>query len=166
MGYGFCIQDNPCDEVTIRLGRPPESVHAALKNKFPARFISPGWDPEEATFFLRSSHHYSGGYRNEISCLRGLSSDMFGTIRTIISFAFQAQLEDGDEISDDELDYASIQAILDRLLDKRQAIVQWDSHLPPQPQNIRQTHAKTYRDGQLRILNEIISELQEHLENV
>jgi hypothetical protein len=91
---------------------------------------------------------------------------MFGTIRTIISFAFQAQLEDGDEISDDELDYASIQAILDRLLDKRQAIVQWDSHLPLQPQNIRQTHAKTYRDGQLRILNEIISELQEHLENV
>jgi len=167
MGYGFCTPENPCDEVAIRLGRPPEPVHAALRRKYPARYSSPEWDPEAATFYLRGSRHYSAGYpppmhENKLRCLRGLPPDFYGTIYTILTYAFQAQNE-GEEISEEELVEATLHAILERLVEKRNGIVKWNTELPAQPSNAKQKYAKIYRDGQLEILDEIIGELQGHL---
>jgi len=160
VGYGFCIENNPCDVVAIRLGRPPEPVHAILQKQFPTRFSSSDWGSDEATFFLRGSQHYSGGYENSMQCLRGLPPEMFGAIRAILAYAFQGQTKEGSEITEDELDDAAVQAIHDRLSDKRNAIVQWNSHLPSQPQNIRQAQAQIYREGQIKILEEILGELE------
>jgi hypothetical protein len=165
-GYGFCIESNPCDVVAIRIGRPPEPVHAALRVQFPTRFSTPDWSPDEATFFLRGSNHYTGGYEDcSMPCLRGLPPEMYAAIRAILAFAYAAHIEQG-EMTEDDLDEASIQAIHDRLSDKRNSIVQWNSQLPPQPQNQRQAQAKIYRDGQLRILDEILSELDIRLEEL
>jgi hypothetical protein len=168
MGYGFCIPSNPCDEVAIRLGRPPPAVHTTLRSKFPKRFSTPEWDPEAATFFLRGTKHYSGGYpppmhEVKLRCLRGLPPDLYGTIHTILTHAFQIQHE-GEVISDEELVEASLHAILERLVAKRESIVQWDEMLVGGPKNVKQRFAKIYRDGQLEILEEIIEELKSHLE--
>jgi hypothetical protein len=168
MGYGFCIPSNPCDEVAIRLGRPPQPVHATLRTKFPTRFTTTEWDPEAATFFLRGSKHYSGGYPPpmhsiKLKCLRGLPPDFYGTIHTILTYAFQTQHE-GEEISEEELVEATLYAILERLVEKREGIVKWDEMLVDGPKNVKQKFAKIYRDGQVGILEEIIGELKEHLE--
>jgi hypothetical protein len=169
MGYGFCIPANPCDEVPIRLGRPPLPVAEQLRLKYPTRFSTSEWDPEAATFFLRGSQHYSGGYppmmhQVKLRCLRGLPPDFYGTIHTILSYAIQIQ-HPGEDISEEELVEATLDAILERLVEKRNGIVKWDSELPSEPQNIKQKFAKTYRDGQLDILEEIVGELQGQLEH-
>jgi hypothetical protein len=151
----------------MRLGRPPLQVHTALRKKYPARFTTPEWDPEAATFFLRGSKHYSGGYPPpmhsvKLQCLRGLPPDFFGTIHTILTYAFQNQHE-GEEISEEELVEATLYAILERLVEKRNGIVKWDDLLVDGPKNSKQKFAKVYRDGQLEILEEIIGELKGHL---
>lgn len=157
MGYGFCIPNNPCDQVTIGLGKPPEEVHAALRQAFPLQFSSPEWTAEQSAFFLRGSRHYSGGFQHEISCLRGIPPELFHTICAILSYS------NGD-MDDEELVDATVGAILDRLRVKRTAIVRWDDELPDVPQNIRQMYAKIYRDGQIEILTEIIGELEGYFE--
>jgi hypothetical protein len=168
MGYGFCIPSNPCDEVPIRLGRPPPPVQEQLRLKYPTRFSTSDWDPEAATFFLRGSRHYSGGYpppmhEVKLRCLRGLPPDFYRTIHSILRYAFQTQ-HAGEEITEEELVEATLDAILERLVDKRNGIVKWNDELPAEPQNIKQKVAKIYRDGQLEILEEIIGELQGQLQ--
>ncbi|KAF2431708.1 SET domain-containing protein [Tothia fuscella] len=171
VGYGFCTPNNPCDEVAIRLGRPPQAVHTALQEKFPARFRSTVWDPDDATFYLRASQHYTSGYTSQyqdlpglptLSCLRGLPAEFYGTIHMILSFAFAAQ----GGIAEEELQHAAIGAILERLTDKRDGIMVWNEHLPPKPMNKRQEYAKMYRDGQLEIMHEIIGELESYLNDL
>jgi len=157
MGYGFCIPDNPCDAVTVRLGKPPEEVYAALRETFPSQFSSPEWTADSSTFFLRGSHHYSGGYPHEMPCLRGIQPELFHAVCAILSYT-------DSELNDEALVDATISAILDRLRDKRSAISRWDEDLPPTPQNMRQAYAKHYRDGQLKILNEVITELEGYFE--
>jgi len=65
-------------------------------------------------------------------------------------------------MNDDDIVDASIDAILDRLRDQRTAILKWNPELPAEPQNVRQTYAKIYRDGQIAIVEEIIGELEEY----
>jgi hypothetical protein len=65
-------------------------------------------------------------------------------------------------MNDEDIADAAIGAILARLKDKRTAILKWNSILPVEPQNMRQTYAKIYRDGQITILEEIIGELEQH----
>ncbi|TID14751.1 SET domain-containing protein [Venturia nashicola] len=165
-GYGFCMENNPCDVVAIRIGKPPESVHEALRAQFPTRFSSLDWSPDEATFFLRGSNHYTGGYDECVMpCLRGLPPEMYAAIRAILTFSYKAYIE-GGEMTEADLDEASLQAIHDRLSEKRNAIIMWNSQLPHQPQNQKQAQAKIYREGQLSILEEILKELDTKLEEL
>jgi hypothetical protein len=176
MGYGFTTANNPCDEVPIRLGRPPPPVHAALRTKFPTRFTSMEWDPDHATFYLRGSGHYTGGYTSQyvnltdpmlanLPCLRGLPVEFYGTVHSILEFAFAAQAgEGGDGITEEELRDATLGAILERLQQKKDGIVARNEDLPRKPMNARQEYAKIYRDGQVEILGEVIGELEGYLE--
>jgi hypothetical protein len=163
MGYGFCVVDNPCDQLLLRLARPPAEIYAALKARIPNQFRSDAWIAEESGFYIRGSKHYTGGYDNNfgLSCLRGMPPELVMVIQTFVSFSF------GSDASDDnsqlELWYATLDALLHRLQQKRDAITQWDSSLPVSPQNKRQHFSKIYRDGQLSILNEVIAELEEFL---
>jgi hypothetical protein len=179
MGYGFTLSQNPCDEVPIRLGRPPPAVHAALRTKLTARFTSTEWNPDEATFYLRGRGHYTGGYTSEYThlddedsalaiaaCLRGLPIDFYRTVHTIMQCAFgaQAAAEGTQAIEDEELRDATLGVILERLVQKRDGIAAWDGELPVKPANARQAYAKIYRDGQVGILEEVIGELEMCLE--
>lgn len=67
-------------------------------------------------------------------------------------------------MDDEDLVDATIGAILERLREKRTAIVKWNDELPEEPQNIRQKYAKIYRDAQIEILSDIIRELESYFE--
>lgn len=162
-GYGFCTPKNPCDEVALRIGRPPEAVHALLRVQFPDRFELPDWTDEAATFFLRGSGHYSRGYEHghDQPHLQGIPPQLLGTIRGILDYSYKLQ---GEELLDEHLDPAAVDAILERLVAKNMGIRQWDNMLPAKPANDKQKFAQMYRNGQLDILEDIIGELQEYLE--
>src|ERR1700744_5373398 len=166
MGYGFCTVDNPCDQVLLRLARPPPEIHAALREKVPMHFKSDSWISEESGFYIRGSNHYSGGYDNTfgLPCLRGVPPELVLAIQTFISFSF-----DPDDLGDnheEELWFGTLDPLLHRLQQKRDAIKHWDSTLPAHPQNRRQEFAKIYRDGQLSILSEVIGALEEFLDPI
>ena len=155
MGYGFSLENNPCDEFTIRIGQPPAEVFTALREAFPVQFSSSEWTVESSTFYLRGSKHYSGGFQHDLSCLRGIQPELFHTICAILSYS-------NCDMNDDDIADAAVSAILDRLRDKLTAILKWNSVLPAEPQNMRQAYAKIYRDGQITILEEIIGELEQY----
>lgn len=161
MGYGFCIPDNPCDQVAIRIAKPHATIHAELKRCIPMYFKSEPWSDQESVFYVRGSNHYSGGYTNSwnMKFLRGLPQEFVLAIRIIISFSWEPYHEDLHS-QEAQLWYDTIEVVLDRLLEKRRAITQCDKDLPLSPQNQRQQHAKAYRDGQLGILQEVIGEIE------
>jgi hypothetical protein len=170
MGYGFCIKDNPCDQVVLRLAKPPPPIHAALRHQLPATFTSADWSTDESGFYLRGSAHYAGGYVNPLlsnsggsstgaSALRGIPPALLSALHIMVSFAFESG-QTSDRARQAERWWATFDALLARLEHKRDAIVVWDEHLPAEgPRNRCQAFAKIYRDGQLAILNEVIAEL-------
>jgi hypothetical protein len=162
-GYGFCILHNPCDEVAVRIGKPPDPVHLLLREKYPERFKTSEWTDEDAMFFIRGCNHYSGGYeRHESEAhLRGVPHELMHTIIAILEHSYTQQ---GEELRPDVLNLYATDAILERLITKYNGIKQWDERLPEEPANDKQKFAKMYRDGQLEILVEVIGELQEYLE--
>jgi len=168
MGYGFCIKDNPCDEVAIRLGRPPEPVHEAMKTLHPNHFRSEDWDPAEGTFYLRGSVHYTGGYDSQLPCLRGVPPEMFSMVLNTVALMRESPDEDGSEGAEEEADEGlimqAIEGFLQPLRAKLSGITNWDSTLLDRPRNAHQEHAKVYRDGQVSILTEVIQELEGFLE--
>jgi hypothetical protein len=166
MGYGFCAVDNPCDQVLLRLARPPPEIHAILKSRLPNHFKSNAWIPEESGFYIRGSKHYTTGYENDfgLQCLRGAPTELVLAIQAFVSFSFEP--DELDDLAHLSLWYGTLDALLHRLEQKRDAIRQWDSILLVVPQNKRQHFAKIYRDGQLNILDEVIGELKEFLEPI
>jgi len=164
MGYGFCIKNNPCDEVAIRLGRPPEPVHEAMKQLHPEHFKSEDWDPTEGTFYLRGSGHYTGGYDSQLPCLRGVPPEMFSMVLNTVALMRDAPdvdaEEDAEEEADEGLIMQAIEGFLQPLRAKLSGITKWNGALLDKSQDARQEHAKTYRDGQISILTEIVQELE------
>src|ERR1700753_20701 len=163
MGYGFCTNNNPCDQVLLRLARPPPEIHAALKARVSRHFKSDTWSAEESAFYIRGSNHYSGGYADifGLPCLRGIPAELVLAIQTFVSFSIDPEVL-GDDY-EEALWFGTMDALLHRLQQKRDAIRHWDSELPATPQNIRQKSAKIYRDGQISILCEVIGELEKFL---
>jgi hypothetical protein len=61
--------------------------------------------------------------------------------------------------SQERLWCSTLDVILQRLEQKRAQISQFDHLLPVRPKNAKQTAANMYRNGQVRILDELIGEL-------
>lgn len=164
LGYGFCLANNPCDQVAVRLSKPPPPIHDALKSRMPLHFKSNEWTTEESGFYIRGRAHYAGGYPNPfgLPCLRGVPAELVLALQTIVSFVFTSENKD-EKTQKLELWWATLDSILDRLQQKREAICAWNGRLPEAPENSAQHFAKMYRDGQLTILNEVIAELNELL---
>jgi hypothetical protein len=129
----------------------------------PMHFKSESWSDEESVFYIRGSNHYTGGYTNSLNmpCLRGLPQSFVFTLHKIIAASWESQQEDLDnELAvQSELWYDTICILLERLVEKQNAVTEFNKDLPVSPQNDRQRHAKAYRDGQLAILQEVIGEI-------
>jgi hypothetical protein len=167
LGYGFCLPDNPCDEVGMRLAQPPPIIHEALQQTMPDHFKSKEFDPTEFIFRIRGSKHYTGGYENPmrdhgITCARGIPEEMALTLQLLASYGIMPESHDPLR-KEAELWYATFDLLLQRLQATRQQITRWDAELPSKPQNQCQQAAMIYRNGQLDILNEVIGELEDFI---
>lgn len=154
MGYGFCIPSNPCDEVSIRLGRLPPPVVENLQRAHPAEVT----DPSDLTFDLRSKSHYSR-YPSPFPYLRDIPPLMFRAILELVLFSRGSSSLSVDFAKPPgRLVLAGIRQLLVPLTHKRAAITSSMPATPPS--NTKQQIAKIYREGQAQILSDIISELQ------
>jgi hypothetical protein len=167
MGYGFCEPNNPCDEVSVLLSCPPRQLHLALKRAHPEHFVAPGWTDAEAAFFIRGSGHFSGGYDNPwpaLPCLRFIPPMLVRTIRTMTSETFELEGDNAKE-KDAMLWFATLDTVADRMKSKSEHIRRFDKKLK-KPKNKKQEYAKIYRDGQLKILEEVWDALNEIIEPI
>lgn len=164
MGYGFCFANNPCDEVAVRMGRPPDPVHQRLKAEYPAHFTSSEWDPSEATFYLRGRKHYSGGYESDVPCFRGIPPTMVAVVTAIVRCVSEQQADPDEATESSELKAAVAEQLLVPLHAKSNAIV--SSEPSQEPRNRRQEYASFYRAGQLEILTDIVNELEAYLDSM
>jgi hypothetical protein len=167
MGYGFCEPDNPCDEVSVLLAVPPPALHRALRLAHPAHFVAARWTDAEAGFFIRGRAHFAGGYANPwpaLPCLRGVPPMLVRTIRTMVGESFELEGGDRDE-REGMLWYATLDTLAARMKQKSDDIRQFDGTLTT-PRNKKQEYAKIYRDGQLKILEEVWEELNSVLEDL
>jgi hypothetical protein len=166
LGYGFCIENNPCDFYLFKLISPPPEIHQKFKNKIPEHFKSEQCTVEELRFFLIGSNHYTKSYGTPLglSCLRGIPEALVLATQVLIvhTMGFQELEEDGSPNLD--VWYATLDTLFHKVEVNRDAIQQFGSELPSKPRNQREQSAKLYRDGQLRILNEIHGELEAFLE--
>jgi hypothetical protein len=168
VGYGFCLLDNPCDQVAMRLTKPADNVLNILCDKFPKLFadLQSGWKEDSGAFYLRGSGHYSGGHENllGLSCLRGIPAQLFIMLNTIVEVAEPDEDEEDDEEAQERMWCTTLDAILQRLEQKQAMLARFGSLLAAKsPQNAKQMAAKIYRDGQVKIVDEIISELEKFL---
>jgi hypothetical protein len=170
MGYGFCIPGNPCDQVGLRLGYPGPVAHAELKKVLPEHYKSDSWSAEESLFYIRGSNHYASPYQNDwgLTAIRGVPLVFILTLQIIVSFTWKPSDPKTGTIQSQfaEMFGDILVSILVQLLDKQTGIIEQAEKLSMSPQNQRQAHAKTYRDGQLQILQEVIDELTELLEPI
>jgi len=145
--------------VTVALAQPPPHIHQALRDQYPHHFQDKGWIAEEASFRIRGSGHYAGGYLPPaLPCLRGIPPMLVMTIQSLVAETFELDDDDPREMAA-MLWYATLDSIAFRMKQKIEAIRQFDRKLPKQPHNRKQEHAKIYRDGQLKILEEVDREL-------
>jgi len=165
VGYGFCIENNPCDFFLFKLVPPPPEIHQILKVKISEHFKSAEVADEELRFFLLGSNHYEGGYGAPLglSCLRGIPQALVLATQILIvhTMGFEEVEEDGSLNLD--VWYATLDTLFHKVEVSRDAIQQFDPLLPSNPRNKREHNAKLYREGQLRILNEIHGELETFL---
>jgi hypothetical protein len=166
MGYGFCELNNPCDEVTVLLAPPHPIIHAALRRAYPEHYVAPTWTDAEAGYHIRGSDHFSG-YDNPwpaLPALRGIPPMLVRTIRTMVGESFE--LEGGNAREMDAMTwYATFDTLAGRMRTKIDNIRQFDAKLTT-PKNRKQEFAKTYRDGQLKILEEAWNGLNEVLMDI
>ncbi|KAL8639288.1 MAG: hypothetical protein Q9226_008885 [Calogaya cf. arnoldii] len=165
MGYGFCIPGNPCDQVAFRLGQVPPEIHRKLRERVPSHWCSETWDPQESVFYIRGSFHYTSGYGNQygipkLDCLRGIPPELAHSVYAIIlasdeNAALSEGLEDSKRIWAGTLD-----ALLQQAEAQLLAITRWNSELPDLSSMAGAKAASMYRIGQLKILDEVISELR------
>lgn len=153
MGYGFCIPNNPCDEVAIKLGRLMPQVRENLRATHVLGSKTDS-EPFDVSLYLRSADHYSGGYSNFASCLRGIPPLM---VRASFETCLAVRRKDPDDFDftnpSGRLVVATMRQLLIPLRKKLDYILETNPIFGPK--NTKQKHAKVYRDSQLAILRSV-----------
>ena len=153
MGYGFCIPNNPCDEVAIKLGRLMPQVRENLRATHVLGSKTDS-EPFDVSLYLRGASHYSGGYSNFASCLRGIPPLM---VRASFETCLAVRRKDPDDSDftnpSGRLVVAAMRQLLMPLRKKQDYILETNPIFGPK--NTKQKHAKVYRDGQLAILRSV-----------
>ncbi|KAF2460255.1 hypothetical protein BDY21DRAFT_160128 [Lineolata rhizophorae] len=162
--YGFAVEDNVADGVTVRLGPAPTIVHETMKRDYPGHFKSEEWNGVEATFQLRGPGHFAR-YSSTGHGIDGVPPIMFALFKEL---AFYERNTTGDQgrrnIPLNSLcELSARRTLLSQLFGRRMAITANDATLPSQPQNLKQMYAKIYRESQVKILHDLIKELEEDL---
>ena len=166
LGYGFCLHNNPIEQFALKLAFQPELMqYATQMGLMKPQSVPFGMDtsflqtdPNKEQHFLRAKGHPFGRYLNHVPLFRGVPPYIvhFFFIQTILSL--ELTLDDVDIEKPGERITLQVLALL------HQALAQRSSTLPltlsAEPKNVKQRFAKTYRDGQAKIINAVREELQ------
>jgi hypothetical protein len=164
MSYGFCLPDNPYDQVAFRLGRVSPEIHHKLRERVPSHWRSRTWDPQEAIFYIRGTSHYTSGYPNtygipKLNCLRGIPPELAHSIYTIM-LAYSKDTVPSDGVDDKKRIWVgTIDALLQQAETTLLGITRWNSELLDSPLTAGAKAALIYRTEQVKILKEVILEL-------
>ncbi|KZM28152.1 uncharacterized protein EKO05_0005820 [Ascochyta rabiei] len=166
LGYGFCLENNPIEQFALKLAFQPElqqyATHMGLLDPssvpfgMDKTFLST--DPNKEQHFLRAKGHPFGRYDNRVPFFQGIPPYIvhFFFIQTLLS-------------TETALDEVNVERPQERitvgvLVLLHQALTQRSSTLPltlnAEPANTKQRFAKSYRDGQARIIHAVRLELQ------
>jgi hypothetical protein len=170
MGYGFCVPGNQCDQVAFRLNAVAPVVHHRLRERIPDHWKSEIWNEQESVFYVRGALHYTSGYldaygHGRFECLRGIPPALAYSLYEIIT-ANHEQEPVAEEAGYGSLIWASVvDALLQRTETTLSAITHWNPWLPETPSSsIRVKAAALYREGQIKILEDVIAELKAVME--
>ncbi|KAF2804952.1 SET domain-containing protein [Mytilinidion resinicola] len=134
MGFGFCIPDNPYDQLVVRLGQVQPEIHRKLHDGIPSHWRSETWEPRESVFHLQNTSSHTDGSSSmygvpKLNCLRGIPPELAKSVYIIIL----AHTEDAvfeEELANEKQIWASI---IDLLLSKMEAtlreITRWNGEL-------------------------------------
>lgn len=172
LGYGFCLLDNPIEQFALKLAFQPELMQYATQMGLMRPESVPfgmdtsflQTDPNKEQHFLRAKGHPFGRYDNHVPFFRGLPPYIvhFFYIQTVLSC----------DINPDDIDTErpGERITLHVLTLLHQALTQRSSTLPlafaAEPNNVKQRFAKTYRDGQAKIIHAVRSELQSAIDSL
>ncbi|RYC61509.1 hypothetical protein CHU98_g4720 [Xylaria longipes] len=165
MGFGFCIPDNPYDQVAVRLGQLQPEIHSKLHDSIPSHWQSETWKPEESVFYLRATSQHSFGYSNvyedsKLSCLRRIPPELPKSVYIILLERNKAVGVPEEAASDKQIWEGTINVLLHQMEQALIGITQWDRELSDPPSTGGAKTALIYRMGQVKILEEVISELK------
>jgi len=166
LGYGFCVANNPYDGVLLTLKAPPRELQTELRRVHPGYFKACGdWNSEHATFRLRQPTTSTGRQPDQI--FHELPEPLLELLLYILRYErgipFQFYELPLEYLTDNvngrrylpQIAKAIVQSLAPKLANL-QAV-----ELPSQlPQNKKQYYARIYRDGQVSILQSIISALR------
>jgi hypothetical protein len=164
LGYGFCLENNPIEQFPLKLAFPPmlqeyaQAVGLLEPEKVPfGMSIDFSKDLDNEQHFLRAKGHPFGRYDNLIPFFRGIPP-------YIVRFFFIQTLFIEYDVDTIDVSKPGPRITLQVLTLLHQALEQRSQTLPlsfdRQPQNDKQKYAKTYRDGQARIIHSVRLELQ------
>jgi hypothetical protein len=172
LGYGFCLENNPTEQFSLKLAFPPMlQEYAQQMELFKPENVPYGMstdflktDPNTEQHFLRAKEHLFGRYENCIPFFRGIPPYIvhFFFIQTLLSLDLDIKVVN--------VQRPGTKITLQVLSLLQQAMTQRSQTLPlffsGQPQNDKQTYAKIYRDGQARIIHAIRDELQSAINRI
>lgn len=166
MGYGFCIPDNPCDEVVLQAGAPPPVIYQKLRALNPDHFKSENWTTTEGTFRIRHQGHFGGKYDAPAACWQWIPPALFHLMLQLISIN---KSYSGTTNTSQSVEYpgrvvlAATCSVLKPLRIKYRSIIKAIEQCPSVPQNGRQRYAKIYRDKQAAILAQSVIHMEQVL---
>ncbi|KAF2137630.1 uncharacterized protein K452DRAFT_321669 [Aplosporella prunicola CBS 121167] len=168
MGYGFCSPSHRCDAVAIRFGALPSPVVSSLES------VLGSWDPSE-THYVRGYDYYAGLYDVSVPDFPGFTkSGIPQTLWTVMEVLKKFQDSqvgprpawlNNDADNKPRAEWRSTLSarcdLLEVLATKYDNIDQYVDFLPDGPKNLKQTYAKMYRDGQLKVLKSNVIDLED-----
>lgn len=165
IGYGFCIPNNPYDTVALTLKEPPADLQVDLKHVKAGYFTAEGaWSLEKGTFRLGipspRSQHPHGVFFDLPELLLELLLYMLRCERDL-PFIFIERLSERltTPHSSESRYLPHIARLIATFLSQK--LTQLESgKLPSSPQNTKQRQASIYRQGQIKIMQMYISNLQ------
>ncbi len=174
MGYGFSVRNNPRDSYLLRIGinekGPLASVRRQQCESFGKDFSMQAEDRNVYTLYS-PTRSYCEGYKHIIPEFRAFPQAMLDDISVLVAnqrelntirFSKERSWLSGSGTYSRN-DFSVMSHILRTLRLRRKRIICNDAKLPQWPRNDRQFYAARYRRGQLQILNDIISPLEQRL---
>lgn len=173
MGYGFCTHQNPWDRFALAFKPPPAPVQNRLRTTHPELFDLNGWNSSAGTFYLPGPRYIAQGYDHRIF-------SFWNTLPpTLIELLFHMVMrERGKDVALVNLEqylssnkacpdiFAISRHFLEQVQPMLARIMHLRSCLPLKPKNRLQTNAQMYRDGQIRILENVVRELRKFIQSI